>query len=572
MAPRGTIPAAGPGWLGPAARALRNWRARRRASPAWTVLVALIVALALFPIAAICWLALGSAGDLWRQLLSASLPAATWRTLLLLAGVGCLTLVTGTATGWLVTVFRFPGRDTAAWLAIVPLAMPTYIVAYSYADLLDYAGPLQGAVRAALDVHNRRDYWFPEIRSLGGLVLVLSFVLYPYVYLSARASFLQQSVGTLEVARTLGRTLTQTFFAVALPLARPALAAGVTLAMLECMNDIGAAEHLGVRTLTVTAYATWIQRSSLAGAAQIASIMLMFVVLLFWLEHATRGAASFANAAGRFRQVPETELAGAKGLLALAVCLLPFLLGFGVPVAVLTGSALVHLGEALDPGFWRAAGTSIAVALVVAALTLALGIMLAYAQRVAPNGFTRPAVRVAGIGYAVPATVLAIGVLMPLAGFDNWLDARMRGTFGISTGLVLSGSAFAVVLALTIRFIAVAFGVCDAGLGRISLSLDAAARTLGETPFATLRRVHLPIMKPALGAALLLVFVDAMKELPATLLLRPFNFETLAIRVYEHASLERFEQAGLAALTIVLTGLLPLILLNRTLLRERGRG
>jgi iron(III) transport system permease protein len=560
-----------PAWLEPSARALRIWRARRRASPVWTLLVAAILALVLFPIAAILWLALGSSGDLWAHLAGTTLPAAVSRTLVLLLGVGALTLVIGTLTAWLVTVFQFPGRDAVAWLLIVPLAMPTYIIAYCYADLLDYAGPLQGMVRDMLGVHSRRDYLFPEIRSLGGLVLVLSAVLYPYVYLSARASFLQQSVGTLEVARTLGRSLTATFFTVALPLARPALAAGVALALLESLHDIGASEHLGVRTLTVTAYATWLQRSSLAGAAQIASVMLLFVVALLVIEYMTRGRGGFSDPAGRQRPVPETELTGGKAAAALLVCLLPFVVGFAVPAAVLVGSSLRNLAEGLDSGFWKAAAVSVLVAGLVGVLTLVLSLGLAYARRVAANGFTRPAVRLASIGYAVPGTVLAIGVLIPLAALDNRLDALMRGSFGVSTGLLLSGSAFAVVLALTIRFMAVAFGVTDAGLSRISSSLDAAARTLGESAFRALRRVHLPLLRPAMGAALLIVFVDAMKELPATLLLRPFDFETLAIRVYEHASLERFEEAGLAALAIVLVGLVPLIVLNRTLSGDASR-
>jgi iron(III) transport system permease protein len=397
-------------------------------------------------------------------------------------------------------------------------------------------------------------------------------VLYPYVYLTARASFVQQSICALEVARTLGRTPMGAFRSVALPLARPALAAGVALALMECLNDLGAVQYLGVETLTVSVYTTWLQRSNLGGAAQLAAVMLVFVALLFAAERMARGRGQFHHTTGRYRSIPFSDVEGWKGYLAAAICALPFVLGFLVPFAVLIRPALLHAGETGLAGFWQTAGNSMLLALLAALLACTCALLLAYAQRVTSNRFTRPAVQLAGLGYAMPGTVLALGLLIPLAAIDNAMDGLARELFGISTGLLLSGTAAALVLAYTIRFLAVALGSVEAGLHRISPNLDAAARTLGQTSWATLWRVHIPLLLPALGAAALLVFVDSMKELPATLLLRPFNFETLATQVYSFAALEQFERAAPGALTIVLAGLVPVLLLHRAVAGGRAGG
>ncbi len=553
----------------PPFRRLSAWRQRRRASPLWTAAVAVILAVTLLPVLSIAWLSLQGRDGNFAHLVSAVLPDAVLSTIALLTATGAVSAVVGTACAWIVTQYRFPGRDLVSWLLLLPLAIPTYIVAYSYADLLDYAGPLQSGLRSLFGFADARAYWFPEVRSLPGAAFVLAAVLYPYVYLAMRASFLQQSVGTLEVARTLGQSLTGAFFRVALPLARPALAGGIALVLMEALNDLGATEYLGVRTLTVAAYQTWVQRSSLSGAADIASITLLFVVAAFALERISRGGATYHDPVARFRAVPEIEVSGAAGWGLLAAMLVPFVIGFVLPMAMLTGSAWAYVGEVASPDFWRAAFHSLLLASLAALLTTALALVLAYARRVAPNGFTRPAVRLTGFGYALPGTILALGLLFPLAGFDNWLDARMRATLGVSTGLVLSGTILAVLTAYAIRFMAVSLSATEAGLSRVSPHLDAAARTLGETALTTLRRVHFPLLRPAIGTALLLVFVDVMKELPATLLLRPFDFETLATRVYGFAAIEAFEEAAFGALTIVLIGLVPVILLNWTIVGGR---
>jgi iron(III) transport system permease protein len=522
----------------------------------------LISLIALLPIIAIALIALQPSGDTWPHLIANVLPGALRRTLGLMAGVGLLSLLIGTGTAWLVTMYRFPGRRVFEWLLLLPLAVPTYIIAYSYLELLDYSGIVQSGLRELFGWHDARSYWFPDIRSLGGAIFVMSAVLYPYVYITARASFVAQSVCVLEVSRTLGRNASQTFWQVALPLARPALAAGVALALMETLNDIGAVEFFGVRTLTVAVYDTWLDRNSLAGAAQIASVMLLFVFALLLLELALRAKRRFHHTTGKYRDLPEDTLAGWRGLLATLACALPVLVGFVLPGSVLVHDAIAHVAAGLAPEFWEAALNSFLLAASAAILAVGFAVVLAYARRQTRSKLIQVASTLPAISYAVPGTVLAIGLLIPLAGLDNGIDGLMRSLFGLSTGLLLSGTAFAVVLAYTIRFLAASLGAVEAGLSKISRNIDAAARTLGASVSEMLFKVHLPMLRPALGAAALLVFVDSMKELPATLLLRPFNFDTLATQVFTLVSLYRYEEAGLSALTIVLVSLAPVLLLH----------
>jgi iron(III) transport system permease protein len=363
-----------------------------------------------------------------------------------------------------------------------------------------------------------------------------------------------------------------TFWAVALPLSRPALAAGVALVAMETLNELGAVQHLGIETLSASIYTTWLQRSNLGGAAQLASVMLLLVVLLLIGERTARGGAKVHHTTGRYRAIPVQDIEGWRGYAAAAFCALPFVVGFAVPGILLVRFALGHVDDAIENGFFGAALNSLVLATLAALATVALGLVIGYAPRVAKSGLARLSARTAGLGYALPGTVLAIGVLIPLAALDNGVDALARSLFGVSTGLILSGSLAALVYAYVIRFLAVALGGIEAGLERISPNLDAAARTLGETAASTLWRIHLPLIMPALGAAGLLVFVDALKELPATLLLRPFNFETLATHVYASAAVEQIEAGALGALAIIAAGLLPLILLHQTIAEGRAGG
>jgi iron(III) transport system permease protein len=547
-----------------------GWRRRHHGSAWWTVLPAVLAAIMALPLATVVVLSLTAPGNVWPQLARTVLPATLIDTAILLVGVGLLTLAFGAGTAWLVTMCRFPGRAVLDRLLVLPLAMPTYIVAYAYVELLDYTGPVQGALRALTGWQSAREYWFPDIRSMGGAILVLSAALYPYVYLSARASFVQQSVCVLEVARTLGRTSMGVLWSVALPLARPALAGGVALAAMECLNDLGAVQYLGVRTLSVSIYTAWLQQSSLGGAAQIALVAVLIVLALLIAERTLRGHGRFHHSTGRYRAIPFTDLEGWRGAAAAALCALPVLAGFAAPFALLLWQATAHVSEVVEASFWHAARNSVGVAAAGAVVTVGLGLLLAYARRVAPNLLVRATVRGAGLGYALPGTVLALGLIIPLAAFDNRLDALLRASLGISTGLLVSGSLFVIVLAYAIRFLTVALSALEAGFERLSPNLDAAARALGETALSALWRVHIPLLAPALGAAALLVFVDGMKELPTTLLMRPFNFETLATHVYSYAGLELFENATPGALAIVLVGLVPVLLLHQAVAGGRA--
>ena len=553
-------------------RLLARRRARSRAVPGWGLAVSLALAVLAVPVLAVLYLAATPDENVWPHLARSVLPESLRQTLLLGFGTAVVTLVAGTATAWLVTMYRFPGRAALDRLLVLPLAIPTYIAAYCYAELLDYAGPVQTGLRSFFGWSTPRDYWFPSIRSLGGAILVMSAVLYPYVYLAARATFVQQSVCALEVARTLGRSPMGTFWAVALPLARPALAAGVALVLMETLNDLGAVQHLGVESLSAAIYATWLQRSNLGGAAQLATVMLGLIVVLFAVERFARGGAKVHHTTGRYRAIPFHDIQGWRGYVALAVCSIPFLVGFVVPCLLLVQFALGHAGAAIAGGFLVAAWNSILLATLSAAVAVALALLISYAPRVAPGPVTHFAARTAGLGYALPGTVIALGVLIPLAALDNSVDAAFRSLFGVSTGLLLSGSIAALVYAYVIRFLAVALGGLEAGLERISPNLDAAARALGETAGSALVRVHLPLLVPALGAAGLLVFVDALKELPATLLLRPFNFETLATHVYAFAALEHIEAGALGALAIIAAGLVPLVVLHHAIAAGRAGG
>ena len=543
----------------------RLYRLRSSGNLGWSAGALALALIVTSPILAIGLVAMQSSGDTWPHLVSTVLPSSTLTTMELMFGVGLTTLVIGAGTAWLVTMFRFPGRSIFEWLLLVPLAMPTYIIAFCYMELFDYSGTIQTALRAAFGWRNAADYWFPEIRSIWGGILVMSFVLYPYVYLTARASFLQQSVCVLEVSRTLGRSAWGTFWSVALPLARPALVAGVTLALMESLNDIGAVEFLGIQTLTQSVYATWLERSSLPGAAQIASVMLLFVFALIFIERSARRRQRFHHTTGKYNALPEQALGPVAGAFATLACTAPIVIGFVLPASVLVNSAVDNIAEGLKPEFWQCAWHSIMLALSAAMVAVVIGLVLAYACRASRSKLVHGATSFASVGYAVPGTVLAIGILVPLAGFDNSLDAFMRSTFGISTGLLLTGSAVGLVFAYVVRFLAIAFGTIDAGFKKVSTNLDGASRTMGTSITQTLFRVHLPMLTPVLGAAALLVFVDSMKELPATLLLRPFNFDTLATHVYTLASFDLFEEGALAALSIVAIGLLPVIFLHRAI-------
>jgi iron(III) transport system permease protein len=520
--------------------------------------------LVLAPVVALAFAAARGSGELWRHLLAYVLPTALADTLALLAGVGVLTVTVGTGAAWLVTAYDFAGRRAAAWALLLPLAVPTYIVAYAYLDILHPVGPVQTAIRELLGYDSPRQFRLPDIRSLAGCVVLLGFVLYPYVYLTTRAMFLMQSANLIDAARTLGTTRRAVFVRVALPMARPAIVVGLTLALLEALNDIGASEFLGVRTLTVSIYSTWVTRSDLPGAAQIALAMLAIVIVLVALERRARKEREYANDARHSRPLETYRLSGWKGLAALALCLVPVAIGFALPASYLVYESLRRLRTAGVPtALGLEALNTIAISLVATVLTVGAGVAVAYAMRIGHGVLPAALSRLASLGYAVPGTVLAIGLLPIVGGLETAIDAAARRALGASSGLVLLGTGAAIVYAYVVRFLAIAAGGIEAGFGRLPPSLDDAARTLGETAGGRLRRVHLPLLRPALAATFLLVFVDCMKELPATLLLRPLGFETLATHLYGEAVRGTYEDAAIAALLIVAASLVPVLLLAR---------
>lgn len=525
-------------------------------------LIAVAIAL---PILAIVFLSLRPQENIWPHLLNTVLPGYIWQTLELMVGVGFLTFVIGTATAWVVTMYEFPLRRILQWGCFMPLAMPSYIVSYTYVDFLNYAGPVQTWLRGAAGWATPGDYYFPEIRSMAGAIFVLSMVLYPYVFMTARASFLRQPVSQLEVARTLGKTTWGAFFAVALPQARPAIVVGITLALMECLNDIAAVGFFGVRTLTLGIYTTWLGQGNIGGAAQLAGVLLIFVLGLSWVERRARSQQPSSRQTPQQAASRRPSLTGWRGIGALLICLAPVFFGFILPGLILLKFAFEQFSNSFSAPYFIAAWHSLVLSGLAGIVVVGLGLILAYAYRARRTLGIRLVIRLASIGYAIPGTVLGIGVLIPFAAFDNGLDAFLRASFGISTGLLLSGTVIAVVFAYSVRFLAISFGSLESGLEKVTPNLTAAARTLGRTPFKTMIEVDLPILRPALVTAALLVFVDCMKELPATLILRPFDFDTLATLVFTLTSLDQLEQSAAPALTIVAAGLIPIILLARNL-------
>ena len=541
------------------------WRRPEFASGLFIGTLALLLAL---PVLVVLGSVLVPASEVWRHLASSVLPDYVANSLLLMLGVGTGTLLIGVGTAWLTTLCRFPGRRLFEWALLLPMAMPAYIIAYTYTGLLDYAGPVQTLLRDWTG-WGYGDYWFPAIRSLPGAVLMLSLVLYPYVYLLARAAFLSQSVAVLEVGRTLGNGPWGTFWRVALPLARPAIVAGVTLALMETLADYGTVQYFGVATFTTGIFRVWLGQGEPAAAAQLAALLLVFVLTLILVERGSRRQARYHHTAQRHQPIRRYHLHGWGAFGALFVCLLPLLFGFLVPAGQLAVWSWTRAATGFDARFLSLTLNSLSLAGGAALLALIVALLLAYAQRLIPTSLVRSSVRLAGMGYAVPGAVIAIGVMLPFAWLDNALDAWMRATFGVSTGLLLSGTLFALLFAYLARFLSVSLQTVESGLTRIRPAMDEAARSLGLRPAQVLWRVHVPLLRGSLLTALLLVFVDVIKELPATLALRPFNFDTLAVRAYELASDERLADAGPAALTIVLAGLVPVVLLSRSIARSR---
>ncbi|WP_428927959.1 ABC transporter permease [Marinibacterium sp. SX1] len=543
---------------------------RRRDGRVVGGLAQVVALVCLLPMVAVALAALTGGTDTVAHLLDTVLPGYALTTLKLAALVAAGTLVIGVGTAWLVTSARFPG---ARWLEIalvLPLAFPAYVLAYAYTFVLDHPGIVQATLRQVTG-WGPRDYWFPEIRSEGGAALMLVLVLYPYVYLLARAAFLQQSAAAFVAARTLGRTQFGAFWSVSLPMARPAIAGGVLLAVMETIADYGTVAHFGVPTFATGIYTSWFSLADRAGAAQLALCLLSFALVLAVLERQTRGAARYHGAGKRHVGLPPRQLSGGRAIAATLACALPVVLGFALPVVILLAMGIGSEQDLLSRRYTGFIRNSLILASVSAVVTLAAAICISFYQRLRPGRRAAGTAYVARLGYAVPGGVIAVGLMVPFAAFDNALDAVMRARFDVSTGLLITGSIWLMVAAFMVRFLAAALGAYEGGQSTIHANMDAAARSLGQTPWGTLRRVHLPILTPSLLTALLIVFVDVMKELPATLILRPFNFDTLAVQAFRLASDERLEGAAVPSLVILAVGLLPVILICRQVGRQAGR-
>ncbi|MGR3496438.1 ABC transporter permease [Citreimonas sp.] len=528
------------------------------------VFVALVCAL---PHLGVIAAALSGHGDTLPHLIDTVLPRYTITTIALVALVGAGTFVIGTGAAWLVVMTEFPGRRWLEIALVIPLAFPAYVLAYAYTDLLDHPGLVQATLREVTG-WGPRDYWFPEIRSLGGAAAMLTLVLYPYVYLLARAAFVGQSATTFYAARALGRSPTRAFLSVSLPMARPAIAAGVLLAAMETIADFGTVSYFGVQTFATGIYQSWFSMADRAAAAQLSLGLLTFALVLAGMERSSRGRARYD--AGRRQEVmARMPLSGAQGWAASLACIVPVTFGLVVPVLTLSFMAVGSGQDLLSDRYIGFVRNSLVLAATAAALTVLAANLLGSYHRVRQGRLSASAIYIARLGYAVPGGVIAVGLLVPFAGFDNALDAWMRQTFDVSTGLLFTGSIWLLVAAYMIRFLAAAIGAYEGGIAAVSDNIDAAARVLGQNAFGVVRRVHVPILTPSLLTAALIVFVDVMKELPATLIMRPFNFDTLAVQAYRLAADERLDGAAVPSLVIALIGLVPVALLCRQVALNR---
>lgn len=540
----------------------------RKAPLGLSTLAVLVAVICFLPMLAVAIAAFSGGTGTVTHLISTVLPRYAGNTALLVALVSIGTFCLGVGAAWLVTMTRFPGVRFFEIALVLPLAFPAYVLAYAYTYILDHPGIVQSTLRDVMG-WGPRDYWFPEVRSLGGAAMMLILVLYPYVYLLARASFLQQSGTTFLAARALGSGAWAAFFRVSLPLARPAIAGGVLLAVMETIADFGTVAYFGVQTFATGIYTSWFSLADRGGAAQLALCLLSFALLLAMLERIQRGRAKYYDPSRRSQDKVQLQLKGSQAALAIALCLIPVLLGCVLPVVILFSMGLGSEQDLLSARYLGFIQNSLTLAGIAAVVTVSAAVAVGFFQRLRPGQFSNGTAYIARLGYAVPGGVVAVGLLVPFAAFDNALDAWMRSTFDISTGLLITGSIWLLILAYMVRFLAAALGAYEGGQAMVHANMDAASRSLGQTPFGTLRRVHLPILTPSLLTALLIVFVDVMKELPATLIMRPFNYDTLAVQAYRLASDERLEGAAVPSLVIVAMGLLPVILICRQVGRRK---
>ncbi len=552
----------------------KNLRFRSKKAKAgsglWSVLTVIIALLVSIPILTVAVNLFIPAGEVWSHLASTVLPDYVKNSIWLMLGVGFGVFVLGVGTAWLVTMCRFPGSRWLNWLLILPMAVPAYLMAYTYTDFLAFTGPVQHLLRSVTG-WEFGDYWFPNIRSLGGAIVMMSFVFFPYVYLLTRAAFLEQSSSVLEASRSLGATPFQSFRKIALPLARPSIAAGMALALMETLNDFGTVDYFSVQTFTTGIYRTWFGLGERAAASQLAGFLMVFVLFLILLERWSRSNMKIEQrSTGSYKSLYIYELSGWKAWSATIFCSTPLLIGFIIPTSILAEMMISNFDVAVDSRFIQYSLNTITVALLAGLAALIVALILAYGVRLNPGFVTKAGTRIGAMGYAIPGSVIAVGILIPFGWVDNSIDGWLRSQFGISSGLLLSGTIFALIFAYVVRFLAVAFNTVEASLANITPQMDDAAEGLGYGYGKILRKIHMPIMSGSLFAAIMLVIVDVIKELPATLIVRPFNFDTLAVQVYRLASDERLAESSGAALAIILVGLVPVYILSKSISKSRN--
>jgi iron(III) transport system permease protein len=531
-------------------------------------IVLCIAGLVATPILVVLGHIFGTSGSTWQHLAQTVLPGYLMNSLGLMVGVGLSAAVLGTSTAWCISMCKFPGYKIFEWALLLPLAMPAYVLAYTYTDFLDVAGPVQTLIRDGLGL-DVQQYWFPNIRSLGGAIAMLTLALYPYVYMLAKVAFLEQAQNTLEASRVLGSRPWRSFTEIALPLARPSIVAGLSLVLMETLSDFGTVQYFSVDTFTTGIYRTWAGLGDPVSATQLSAVLLMGILGLLLLEQWSRGKARYYQTGSKQTSSYRFVLKGWKALLVCGLCCLPLLLGFILPCGLLVWMAIAYFGQTFNFEFGEFAAHSFSLASISAMVTVLLAITLAYSIRLYPTPALRSAARVAAMGYAIPGSVIAVGISIPLGWAANALNGTAQTIFGLQPGWIFSGTVGALIFAYVVRFLAISFGTVEASLVQIKPNLDEAARSLGCTPTKTLTQIHIPLMGRGLLTAIVLAFVDVMKELPATLMIRPFNFDTLAIRVYRLASDERLAEASGPALAIVVVGLIPVLLLSLRIASDR---
>ena len=531
----------------------------------WSLAGYAVATILVLPLVALILQALQPDEAVFGHLMATVLPTYIINSLLLIFWVSLGALLLALPCAWLMARCEFVGRRYLQWALLLPLAMPGYIVAYVYTDLLDYAGPVQRSLRSIFGWSSPQDYFFPDIRTLGGAACMLSLVLFPYIYLLARTAFMEQSLSLAHASRIMGCSPWQSFWRLSLPMARPALAVGVALVAMETAADFATVNYFAVPTLTTAVYDTWLGYGNLTAAAKLSAIILLVVFSLIGFERFARRKQQLFQKQSRIQASDLYRLSAAQTAVALSFCATLLLLAFLLPFGILLSYAIGYFEQSWDESFWQLSLNSLSLALITSLICCLIALLLMFVRRISPRSSDALPSRLASTGYALPGTVLAIGVLVPLTMLDFAINdlADLLGLKG--PGLILTGSVVALIFAFCVRFVAIAIGSVESSYKRISPSLDMVSLTMGQGPRQLLQRVHLPLLGKGLFAGALLVFIESMKELPAALLLRPIGFENLATYVFQFVSDEKLEHGALAAIVIVLVGLVPLIYLNRSL-------